>query len=175
MDWNLALTCFAIFAAKVTEISLSSIKTNCMVKGERKTATLLAFVECLIWGFVVSSVITSLNSNIAMLLSYCVGYATGLYVGSIIESKIALGTSSIQIMVDNAHIELVEQYLKEHGHGFTILNGRGSKETMHMVVIVLARKVVKKTMKEIRKLCDNDVFIVSSEVSRFSGGYGIRK
>lgn len=172
---ELILTCLMICCAKIVEISIQSVKTVCMVKGERKLAAALAFVECLLWGFVISSVITSLSSNVFLLLSYCVGYASGLFLGSIIESKIALGTSSVQIMVDNDHIELVEKYLKEKGYGFTVLDGHGSKETMHVVIMVLARKTVKKTMQEIRKLCDGDVFMVSSEISNFAGGYGIRK
>jgi uncharacterized protein YebE (UPF0316 family) len=174
-NWEIILTCFAICGAKILEVSIQSVKTVCMVKGERKLAALLAFVECLVWGFVISSVITSLSSNVFLLLSYCVGYASGLFLGSVIESKIALGTSSVQIMVANDRIERVKAYLKERGHGFTVLDGHGSKETMHVVIMVLARKTVKKTMQEIRKICDGDVFMVSSEISNFTGGYGIRK
>ena len=169
------LTCLAICGAKILEISIQSVKTVCMVKGERKLAALLAFIECLVWGFVISSVISSLSSNIWLLLSYCVGYASGLFLGSIIESKIALGTSNVQIMVDNDHVALVEQDLKENEHGFTVLDGHGSKATMHVVIMILARKIVKKTMREIREICDGDVFMVSSEISNFTGGYGVRK
>jgi uncharacterized protein YebE (UPF0316 family) len=103
------------------------------------------------------------------------GYATGLYVGSMIESKLALGTSSIQIMVDGERIERVEEFLKNNKYGFTVLNGHGSKEEMFVVIMVLPRKSVKSTMKEIRNLCDENVFIVSSEVSKFVGGYGVKK
>lgn len=172
---ELILTCLAICGAKIVEISIQSVKTVCMVKGERKLAAMLAFCECLLWGFVISSVITSLSSNVWLLLSYCVGYSSGLFLGSIIESKIALGTSSVQIMVNNDHIELVEEYLKKKGYGFTVLDGRGSKAAMHVVIMVLARKDVKKTMREIREMCNKEVFIVSSEISNFTGGYGIRK
>lgn len=172
---QLFFTCLIIFLSKTLELALSSLKTTCMVKGQRYFAAALALIECLVWGLVISSVITSLNSNIWLLLSYCVGYATGLLVGSVIESKIALGTSSVQIMVDDGHIEIVEKYLKEHSHGYTVLDGHGSKESMHVIIIILARKTVKETMKEIKKLCNNDVFMISSEVSKFVGGYGIKK
>jgi uncharacterized protein YebE (UPF0316 family) len=175
MDWNIVLTCLAICSAKILEISIQSLKTVCMVKGERKIAALLAFIECLVWGFVISSVITSLSSNVWLLLSYCIGYASGLFIGSIIESKIALGTSNIQIMVDKEHVDAVEKYLIENSHGFTIFDGHGSKEEMCMIIMVLARKDVKCVMKEIKKICDDNVFMISSEVSKFVGGYGIRK
>lgn len=175
MDWNIVLTCLAICSAKILEISIQSVKTVCMVKGERKIAALLAFIECLVWGFVISAVITSLSSNVWLLLSYCIGYSSGLFIGSIIESKIALGTSNIQIMVDKEHVDSVEKYLIENNHGFTIFDGHGSKEEMFMIVMVLARKDVKSVMKDIKTICENNVFMVSSEVSKFVGGYGIRK
>lgn len=172
---NTVLTCIAIFIAKVIEISLSAIKTNCMVKGQRKMATLLAFIECLIWGFVVSSVITSLNSNIAMLMSYCIGYATGLYVGSVIESKIALGTSNISMIVGDEYLGQVEEHLKNHNQGYSVFEGRGSQGPVHRVEVTMPRKDVNGAMKKIREICENKVFIVSSDVSRFVGGYGVRR
>ena len=172
---EIVLTCLAVFAAKVIEIGISSIKTTCMVKGERKLATALAFIECLIWGFVVSSVITSLSSNVWLLLSYCIGYATGLFVGSVIESKIALGTSTISMIAGDEYLAKVEEHLKNHNQGYSVFDGRGSKGPVHRVEVTLPRKDVKGAIKKIREICDNNVFLVSSEVSRFTGGYGIRK
>lgn len=165
----------AVFGAKILEISISSIKTVCMVRGERKLAAFLGFLECIVWGIVISSVVSLLGTDIYLLLCYATGYACGMLLGSKIESKLALGTSSVQIMVDREKMEKVESYLKENDYGFTILNGRGSKEEMFVIIMVLPRKSVKQIMKQIRTLCDNHVFMVSSEVSKFVGGYGVRK
>lgn len=172
---SFVFTCLTICAAKILEISIQSIKTVCMVKGQRKLAVFLGFIECLVWGLVVSSVITSLNSNFYLLFSYCIGYALGLYIGSGIESKLALGTSNVQIIVPRNHIEDVENLLKSQNHGYQVLDGRGSKAENNMVIMVLPRKEVKNIMAQIREICNNDVFIISSEVSRFVGGYGVKK
>ena len=67
--------CVIICLAKILEISIQSVKTVCMVKGERKIAAVLAFIECLVWGLVVSSVITSLSENLYWLFSYCFLYS----------------------------------------------------------------------------------------------------
>ena len=122
-----------------------------------------------------SSVITSLSSNVWLLLSYCIGYATGLFVGSVIESKIALGTSTISMIVGDEYLVKVEEHLKNHNQGYSVFDGRGSKGPVHRVEVTLPRKDVKGAIKKIREICDNNVFLVSSEVSRFTGGYGIRK
>jgi trigger factor len=47
--------------------------------------------------------------------------------------------------------------------------------TLKAYVGLKARKEVKETMREITKLCNNEVFVVSTEVSKFVGGYGIKK
>lgn len=175
LDIQQVVLCLTVCLAKILEISIQSIKTVCMVKGQKLVAACLAFTECLVWGLVISSIITSLSGNMFLLFSYCLGYAMGLYLGSVIENKIALGTSNVQIIVNKIHISEVEKYLRENNHGFTVLQGHGSKEETYVVIMVLPRKQSKKIMNDIRKICENKVFLISSEVNNFVGGYGVRK
>ena len=56
-----------------------------------------------------------------------------------------------------------------------MLPGHGANEKMNMIFIVLARKRTKRVLADIRKCCDNKVFVVASEVSKFAGGYGLVK
>ena len=44
-----------------------------------------------------------------------------------------------------------------------------------MILIVLPRKEALPTLKKIRKICKNNVFVVASEVSKYAGGYGMVK
>ena len=46
---------------------------------------------------------------------------------------------------------------------------------MNMIFIVLPRKETPKALRDIRKACDNKVFVVASEVSKYAGGYGMVK
>ena len=154
---------------------MQSVKTVFMVKGQRIQAAFLGFLECVIWGLVIASIIDTLGDNYLMLFFYCLGYSTGMYIGSVLENKIALGTSSIQLMVKSDKVEKVIEYLNNSNRGFTVLDGKGSKEAMSVVMIVLPRKDVKSVIADIRELCDKEVFVVSSEVSKFVGGYGIKK
>ena len=59
--------------------------------------------------------------------------------------------------------------------GYTVFEGHGSKEKMNMIFVVLPRKQTPKTLREIRKVCDNKVFVAVSEVSKYAGGYGMVK
>ena len=107
------LVCLIVCAAKILEISVQSLKTCMMVKGERIKAALLGFLECVIWGVVISTVIGTLGDNIFLLLFYCVGYATGLFLGSTIEAKIALGTSNLQLIANDANTQKIIDYIKK--------------------------------------------------------------
>ena len=88
-----ALVCLIVCAAKIIEITIQSLKTCMMVKGQKIKAAGLGFAECVIWGLVISTIISTLGDNLLLLLFYCIGYATGLFLGSTLEGKIALGTS----------------------------------------------------------------------------------
>ena len=170
-----ALVCLIVCCAKIIEISIQSLKTCMMVKGQRIKAACLGFTECAIWGLVISTIIGTLGDNLFLLLFYCVGYASGLFIGSTIESKIALGTSNLELIANDESTEIIIDFLKSSGKGFTVFEGHGSTNKMNMILIVLPRKEMPKTLKEIRRLCNNKVFVVASDVSKYAGGYGVMK
>ena len=169
------LVCLLVCAAKIVEITIQSLKTCMMVKGQRLKAAGLGFVECTIWGLVISTIIGTLGDNLLLLVFYCAGYATGLFLGSTLESKIALGTSNLELIAGDESTAKITAYLKEQGRGYTVFEGQGSKEKMNMIFIVLPRKETPHTLKEIRRACDNKVFVAVSEVSKYAGGYGMMK
>ncbi len=170
-----AIVCLIVCAAKIVEITIQSLKTCMMVKGQRLKAAGLGFVECTIWGLVISTIIGTLGDNLFLLFFYCIGYATGLFLGSTIEGKIALGTSNLEIIASEENTEKIVAYLRERDRGFTLFEGHGSTDKMNMIFIVLPRKESGKVLKDIRKQCDNKIFVVASEVSKYAGGYGMVK
>ena len=167
--------CLIVCLAKIVEISIQSLKTVMMVKGQRVRAAFLGFVECMIWGLVISTLVTTLGDDITLLVFYCSGYALGLFIGSTIENKIAIGTSNLELIANDDSTKKITTYLKEHGRGYTVFEGRGSVDKMNMIFIVLPRKETPQTLREIRKCCDNRVFVAVSEISKYAGGYGMVK
>ncbi|MBO5512552.1 MAG: DUF2179 domain-containing protein [Clostridia bacterium] len=169
------LVCLLVCAAKIVEITIQSLKTCMMVKGQRLKAAGLGFIECTIWGLVIFTLIGTLGDNLLLLVFYCIGYATGLFLGSTLESKIALGTSNLELIASDESTARITAYLKENDRGYTVFEGHGSKEKMNMIFVVLPRKETPQVLKEIRKSCDNKVFVAVSEVSKYAGGYGMVK
>ena len=167
--------CFIVCAAKIVEITIQSLKTCMMVKGQRFKAAALGFVECAIWGLVISTIISTLGDNLFLLAFYCAGYAVGLFLGSTLEGKIALGTSSLELIANDENTAKITEYLKKNSRGYTVLEGHGSTEKMNMILIVLPRRDAAPVLKEIRKMCQNNVFVVVDDVSKYAGGYGMVK
>ena len=169
------IVCFIVCIAKIVEITIQSLKTCMMVKGQRLKAACLGFVECTIWGLVISTIIGTLGDNLFLLLFYCIGYATGLFLGSTLEGKIALGTSSLQLIANGENTAKIIEYLQENSRGYTVFEGYGSTDKMNMIMIVLPRRDATPMLKEIRRLCDNNVFVVVDDVNKYAGGYGMLK
>ncbi len=167
--------CFIVCFAKITEITIQSLKTVMTVKGERLKAAGLGFIECVIWGLVISTIIGTLGDNPFLLLFYCLGYATGLFLGSAIEEKIALGTSNLELIANDESTLLITAYLKENNRGFTVFEGHGSTDKMNMIFVVIPRKEMKNVLRDVRRACNNNVFVVASDVSKYAGGYGMVK
>ena len=169
------VVCLIVCSAKILEISVQALKTCMMVKGQRLKAAGLGFFECVIWGVVISTIIGTLGDNLFLLLFYCIGYATGLFLGSTIESKIALGTSNLQLIANDENTQKIIEYIRSEGKGYTVFEGHGSVDKMNMILIVLPRKEMPKVLREIRVICENKVFVVASDVSKYAGGYGMVK
>ncbi len=167
--------CFIVCAAKIIEITIQSLKTCMMVKGERLKAAALGFVECAIWGLVISTIISTLGDNYILLLFYCIGYASGLFIGSTLENKIALGTSNLEVIANAESTSKITAYLRDHNMGYTVFEGYGSKDKMNMIFIVLARKETGRVLKDLRRECDNKLFVAISDISKYAGGYGMTK
>ena len=169
------LVCLMVCGAKIVEISIQALKTCMMVKGQRLKAAMLGFVECMIWGLVISTLVTTLGDDYLLLVFYCFGYAVGLFLGSTIENKIAIGTSNLELIANDENTEKIIEYLKANNRGYTVFAGHGSIDKMNMIFVVLPRREVPKLLKSVRKICDNKVFVSVSEVSKHAGGYGMLK
>ena len=170
-----AALCFIVCGAKIMEITIQSLRTCMMVKGQRLKAAGLGILECAVWGLVISTIISTLGDNLFLLAFYAVGYAVGLFLGSTLEGKIALGTSSIQLIANDKNTQKIVEYLKEKSRGYTVFEGYGSTDKMNMIFIVLPRRDVLVLIKRIRKLCENNVFVVVDDINKYAGGYGMLK
>ncbi len=127
-----------IFMARIGDVSISTIRTILMLGGKRQIAPLLGFFESLIWLVAISQILQNIG-NIVSYLAYPAGFATGIYIGMIIEEKLAIGKVIVRVITQKDAAELIAA-LKEQGFGLTILDAEGAYGKVDVIFTITKRK-----------------------------------
>lgn len=158
-----------IFLARVVDVSLSTIRMLMVVQGRKVQAAMIGFFEVGIYVTALGSVVKDL-SNPLKLFVYCLGFATGNYVGITIENKIALGNLSAQIILRDAENKELVDSLRKNGFGVTIIQGEGINGPKEVLTVALNRKDLESLKKLVYEF-EEKAFITVSNINPISGGY----
>ena len=158
-----------IFFARVTDVTLSTIRMLMVVQGRKVQAAIIGFFEVSIYVTALGKVVNSLD-NIWNLLAYALGFACGNYIGITIENRIALGNLAAQVVLKADNNDELVKKLRESGFGVTVLEGHGREGTREILNLAINRKDLDK-LKGIVYDYDKDAFITTSSVNPISGGY----
>jgi len=77
--------------------------------------------------------------NVAAYVGYAGGFATGTFVGMLLENKLAVGTVTIRAIIRRDPKELIKT-LYDAGFGITVVDGQGSEGTVKIVYTTLKRQ-----------------------------------
>lgn len=157
----------AIFLARLTDVSMGTMRQILIYRGRRGIASFSAFFEIMIWVIAVSRVVTT-SAPFYYMIAYGLGFASGNYLGSYIEEKIALGYLFAYI-VPKRTSDLVNK-LREAGFGVTVMHGSGSLGT-HPVYNILFRRKDGPKLVGIIKEHDEEAFYTLMDVRSERGGY----
>src|SRR3954471_6156277 len=81
-----------IFFLRLCDVSLGTLRSLYVVRGNRRVAVPLAFGESLIWVIAISRIMKDVSGGHAYnILAYAGGYAAGCFMGITIEQWIASG------------------------------------------------------------------------------------
>src|SRR6056297_1061539 len=163
-----------IFVAKIFEVSISTIRIVLVSKGEKVKSALIAFVECIIWILIVSTVLTDITSDPIKVIIYCAAFAIGNYVGLYIENKLAMGLSSIQVIADLDEGNELAKLLRDNNFGVTVMKGEGKEKYKEILILHLKRKRIREAVDLIHSQIE-DALVTVNEVSVVRGGYIKRK
>ncbi|MCB0291429.1 MAG: DUF2179 domain-containing protein [Calditrichaeota bacterium] len=127
-----------IFCARIIDVSIGTIRIVFISRGNKLVAPILGFFEVLIWLIAVSQILQNLH-NAACYVAFAGGFATGNYVGMVIEQKLAFGLQVVRVIVRNNADKLVER-LKRDGYGVTHVDGQGSTGPVKVIFTLIQRK-----------------------------------
>ena len=91
------ILCFKIFLSRILDVSLSSVRTMFVVKCNKIMASLIAFVEIFIWFYAAKEALVSNSTSLCIIVSYALGYATGTFIGTLINEKFISGIYSLKV------------------------------------------------------------------------------
>ncbi|HCX03439.1 MAG TPA: hypothetical protein DHM42_03055 [Clostridiales bacterium] len=163
-----------IFFAKIFEVSIGTLRIVLVSKGQKAKAALIAFVECIIWVLVVSTVLVDITSDPIKVVIYCAAFAIGNYIGVTLENRLAMGLSSIQVITEVEEGNELAKLLRDNNFGVTVMRGEGKEKEKEILVLHLKRKRITEAVNLIHSQIENALITVN-EVKVVRGGYIKRK
>jgi uncharacterized protein YebE (UPF0316 family) len=147
-----------IFVARICDVSINTIRIIYMLGGRRFTATLLGFFEAFIWLLVIREIFKHLD-NWLCYVAYPAGFASGIFVGMIIEEKIAYGKVIVRIITRKDVNQLIH-YLNMQQFRFTKVEAEGPDGKENLVFTVLDRERLDDLLNRLKELIPTAFYTV---------------
>ncbi|MFI5379873.1 MAG: DUF2179 domain-containing protein [Tepidisphaerales bacterium] len=160
MSMTVLITCVLIFLARVTDMTLDTVRTAAIVQGRRYFAAALGFVEALVYICAVAKVLLNLDHRV-YIVAYATGFAAGTYLGIVIEQRLAFGSQLVSL-VTRAGANLATA-LREAGFRLTELQGEGRDGEVSILYIELPRRQTRQLLRQVREL-DPAAFCIVHDV-----------
>lgn len=103
------ILCFKIFLSRILDVSLSSVRTMLVVKCNKIMASLIAFVEIFIWFYAAKEALVSNSTSLCIIVSYALGYATGTFIGTLINEKFISGIYSLKVSLKGVNEKMLKK------------------------------------------------------------------
>ena len=160
---------FVVFFARVADVTLGTLRIIFTSRGRRNVAPLLGFVEVFIWIVIVGQIVKNAHSLTAY-IGCAAGFATGTFIGMLIEERMAMDTLVLRIILAKGADELTSA-LRAAGFGVTSVNGEGGLGPVKLLYTIVQRKKLSIVTSIIHQNCPGAFFSVeevqSSEMGIF--------
>lgn len=157
-----------IFLARVSDVTLSTIRILMLMRGRSWAAATIGFFEVSIFILALSRVIDRLDDPLRLVV-YALGFSCGNLLGSRLEEHLALGYTTAQIISINKADELAE-IMRARGFGVTVLEGCGKEGTHQILHVLLKRKDLPCFLNDVKKV-DTQAFVTVMDTRKILGGY----
>lgn len=163
-----------VFAGRIVDVSLGTIRVNMIVRRKKLIAALVGFFEVAIFISIIVRIISELN-NLFGVISYAGGFAVGTVIGIIISEKLSKDLISTNI-ISKGKSQEIKSALIDEGYGVTCYMGKGKDGEVEIINVVCSQASLPKLNDLIRKN-DSAAFVVSYMLDKIRGGFirGLKK
>jgi uncharacterized protein YebE (UPF0316 family) len=162
------ISALIIFALRVVGVTFATLRILTVVRGGKFLAWLFGFLQALTYVLTIGWVFSDLG-NWMKLIGYAMGFATGLVVGMLIESRLAFGFTNLQVVSPHRGLEMA-QGLREQGYAVTEVSAHGKDGAVEILHCSVMRKYESKIFAAISNL-DPEAFITAKNVYRIQHGF----
>ena len=149
---------FLIFLARIADVSINTIRIIYVLGGRRWTATILGFFESLIWLMAIRQIFEHMDNWICY-VAYPAGFATGIFVGMIIEERIAYGKVIVRI-ITRKEVNTLIDYLDSQQYRYTHVDAEGPEGHENLVFTVLARDNLETLLYHLKEILPTAFYTV---------------
>ncbi|MBN1413843.1 MAG: DUF2179 domain-containing protein [Bacteroidales bacterium] len=158
--FDLLILPFFIFIARICDVSLDTLRIIFVSKGYKFIAPVIGFFEVLIWIVVITRIMQNIDNWICY-VAYAGGFATGNFVGMLLDEKLAIGFEMVRVITKKEANELTSA-LRSAGYGVTSVKAMGMKGEVGILYIVINRKKLKEVISTIKHYNPNAFFTVEN-------------
>jgi uncharacterized protein YebE (UPF0316 family) len=158
----------AIFFLRVTDMSLDTLRVLFVIRGRKPLAWILGFFQSSLWVIAITSVLGNLG-NLWNVAAYAGGYATGTVVGMLLEERLAIGYSHMQIISSRRGSAIVDA-LRQEGHAATEFSARGKDGTVSVISSTVRRRHISRVRKQVDEI-DPEAFVTIEDIRPLHRGY----
>lgn len=158
-----------IFFARVTDVTVGTLRIVFLTQGRKKLAPLVGIIEVTVWLLAVSSVVQNVTEPLNF-IAYVAGYSTGSYLGMIVEERLALGKIILRLITRKDSSVLID-YLNRHNFGFTSVDAEGKDGKVQIIFMVINRRDLDELITIINQYNPNSFFSVEDVRKVQEGNY----
>ncbi len=162
-----------IFLARITDVSINTIRIIYVLGGRRLTATVLGFFESFIWLMAIRQIFEHLDNWICY-IAYPGGFAMGILVGMMIEERIAYGKVIVRIITRKDVTELIA-FLNKNQFRYTKVNAEGPDGHENLVFTVLQREHLESLLGQMKTILPTAFYTVEKVNRAADGGIVVQE
>ncbi len=162
------LMCLKIFLARILDVSIATFRQLIMIKGKILIGTILAFFEVFIWFLIAREALLVSIDSLFIPISYCLGYATGTFIGAYIARIFMKGYITLQIIVEASNKKLFKA-LKFQGYKFSLIRLENEENDKVMIFLNVQPQSLKKVTNFILEMEENAFISISDSRNVLNG------
>lgn len=147
---NYLLLPLLIFATRIVDVSIGTLRVIFVAKGLKYLAPILGFFEVFIWIIVVGKLMSG-KTDMIIYVAYAAGFAAGNYVGMILEEKLAFGKVLIRVIMQKKATSIITKF-RELDYPATIVNGEGKNGKVKVAFSIIKKKDLPKIKAAIHEI-----------------------